>query len=59
MGVKLETIIENPTLEFEISGYDGELDDIIKAVEKKYPEYKFVATEPRYLSCVIAIFERR
>ena len=51
--------IGGPFLEFEISECEVPLDDIIAAVEKNYPDWKFWATEPRYESCIMAIFERR
>ena len=52
-------MLGNPWLEFEISECGYDLDDIIKAVEKKYPDFKFLATESRYQSCIMAIFEHR
>lgn len=48
-----------PFLEFEISESNFSLDDIIKAVEIRYPDYKFWGTESRYESCIMAIFEKR
>ena len=48
-----------PYLEFEISESEHSLEDIIMAVEEGYPHYKFDRTEPRYESCIMAIFEPR
>lgn len=52
--------IGGPYLEFEISdildaGYTVE--DVIKLVATKYPDFKFSGTERRYRSCIMAIFE--
>ena len=58
-GVKQMDWLELSEISFEISELDLPLKDIIEAVEAKYPEYKFNRTEPRYKSCIMAIFERR
>ena len=55
----LESIIENPTLEFEISNCDATLDEIIEAAEKAYSDFKFSRTEKRYDTCIVAVFERK
>ena len=47
------------SIEVEISEAQEPLSEIIKAVEKKYPAFKFSRTEGRYESCVMAIFELR
>lgn len=52
-------IIENPTFEFEISEYNGEIEDVIKVVETKYSDFKFVVTKPRYQYCIVTIFKKR
>lgn len=44
-------------ISFEISECELSLNEIIEEVEKKYPEFKFSRTEPRYESCIMAIFE--
>lgn len=46
-------------LSFEISESEYSLDQIIKAVEQEYPNYKFSRSEARYESCIMAIFEPR
>lgn len=46
-------------ISFEISESGKELDAIIAEVEAEFPEWKFSRTEARYISCVMAIFERR
>lgn len=46
-------------ISFEISECEIPLEEIIKEVERKYPSFTFSRTEPRYTSCVMAIFERR
>ena len=46
-------------LSFEISESEYSLDQIIKAVEQEYPNYKFSRSETRYESCIMAIFEPR
>ena len=50
--------LSGPYLEYEISESPYALEDIIRAVERKHPGYKFDRTEARYLSCVMAIFTR-
>ena len=54
----LEMIVNYPELHFEVSENLDHLDEIIAAVEKKYPGYRFDRTEARYISCVMAIFEK-
>ena len=46
-------------LSFEISESEYSLEQIIRAVEQEYPAYKFNRCEPRYESCIMAIFEKR
>lgn len=54
--MKLETM--NPTLEVEISEIDATLDEVILYIQKRYGRrWKFNRTEPRYESCIMAIFE--
>lgn len=48
-----------PYLEFEISECGYDLQDIIEAVERKYPGARFAGTEKRYESCIMAVFEYR
>lgn len=49
----------NRYIEVEISEYKHlTLDEIIRAVTTGHPNYKFNRTEPRYQSCIMAIFER-
>ena len=57
--MELENVIVDPMLEFEISECDATLDEIIKAVEDAYCDFKFCRTEARYESCIFAIFEKR
>jgi hypothetical protein len=57
--MKLENVIENPILEFEISECDSTLDEIIEAIENAYCGFKFNHTEARYETCIFAIFEKR
>ena len=47
-----------PELAFEISESEYDLKDIIEAVQMQYPGWRFNRTEERYLSCVVAIFEK-
>ena len=47
------------SIEVEISEAHEPLSEIIKAVEDKYPEYRFSRTESRYESCTMAVFEKR
>ena len=56
---KKEMMLSTAEISFEISESGMELSDVIKAVEKKYPAFKFSRTEGRYESCVMAIFELR
>ena len=56
---RLTESIGDPTLEFEISESNLDLEDIIKKVEKKFPDWKFNRTEKRYDDCVVAVFEPR
>lgn len=49
----------NVELSFEISESEYTLDQIIRAVEQEYPQFKFNRTESRYDSCIMAIFEKR
>ena len=51
-------LINWPELHFEVSDHLDDLDEIIKAVEKKYPGFRFDRTESRYYTCVMAIFEK-
>ena len=44
-------------IEVEISELDIPLEEIIREVEKEYPDYRFSCTEPKYQSCIIARFE--
>ena len=48
-----------PELHFEISECGMELDEVIKLIEQRYPGWKFNRTEPRYMSCIMAIFEQQ
>lgn len=47
------------SIEVEVSEAQEPLSEIIKAVESKYPEYRFSRTENRYESCVMAVFEKK
>lgn len=51
--------IGGPELSFEISESDMDLTEIVEMVEKDWPGWKFNRTEPRYNSCVMAIFEKK
>ena len=48
----------SPLLEYEISESPYSLDDIISAVEKAHPGYRFDRTEARYESRIMAVFTR-
>lgn len=56
---KVESMIATAELSFEISESGMTLEQVIKAVEKKYPAFKFDRTEGRYDTCVMAVFEMR
>ena len=59
-NIDTDIIISEPSLQFEISdALDSgkKLEDIIRYIEKENPGWKFNRTEPRYDSCIMAIFE--
>ena len=58
MNDQVEMLLSSVELSFEISELTLSLDEIIKAVEKNYPGFHFNRTEPRYDSCIIAVFEK-
>lgn len=49
-------LIGEPELSFEISESKNSLDEIIEAVQKRFPNARFNRTESRYDSCIVAIF---
>ena len=57
--MRKDAFLETIEISFEISESELSLKEIISIVEQKYPNYKFSRTEPRYESCVMAIFEGR
>ena len=59
-NINTDIKISEPTLEFEISdALDSgiKLEDIISYITNEYPDWKFNRTEPRYESCIMAVFE--
>ena len=44
-------------IEIEISEVDVDIRELEKWVQKKFPNARFSRTEPRYESCIMAIFE--
>ena len=52
-------MIGGPELSFEISECGMDLMEIVEMIERDWPGWKFNRTEPRYNSCVMAIFEKK
>ena len=50
--------IPEPEMDLEISEIDAPLEEIIQAISRQYPGWKFSRTEKRYESCIMAIFEK-
>ena len=57
-GTPLQVVLDSPSLEFEISECNASLDEIIEAVEREYPDFRFSRTEERYYTCLMAVFEK-
>jgi len=53
-----EIVLGGPYLEFEISECGFPLEAVIEKVEREYPGWHFDRTEPRYESCLMAVFTK-
>ena len=51
------SLLRSVEISVEISESNLTLDEVIDIVQSKYPGFYFDRTEPRYDSCVMAVFE--
>lgn len=57
-GYTIEKVMPNAELSIDISELDMTIDEVTEYIHKNYGDkWKFSRTEPRYESCVMAIFE--